>query len=156
MTTREALKYEPVELAFGTSGLRGLVVDMTDLECYINTAGFLAYLAETEDATSVVYIGGDLRDSTPRILGAVMKAVEDAGREYVYCGLLPTPALAFYALQQGAPCIMVTGSHIPSDRNGIKFYKTAGEVLKSDEAGIKDAVAKVRAETTCVALPFLS
>jgi phosphomannomutase len=31
---------------------------------------------------------------------------------------------------------MVTGSHIPDDRNGIKFNKCSGEVLKNDEAGI--------------------
>ena len=31
---------------------------------------------------------------------------------------------------------MVTGSHIPFDRNGIKINKSVGEVLKSDEAGI--------------------
>jgi phosphomannomutase len=30
---------------------------------------------------------------------------------------------------------MVTGSHIPDDRNGIKFYRPAGEMLKDDEAG---------------------
>lgn len=28
---------------------------------------------------------------------------------------------------------MVTGSHIPADRNGIKFYRPDGEVLKEDE-----------------------
>jgi phosphomannomutase len=32
---------------------------------------------------------------------------------------------------------MVTGSHIPDDRNGIKFYRPAGEILKADEAGIR-------------------
>jgi phosphomannomutase len=42
------------------------------------------------------------------------------------------------------PGIMVTGSHIPADRNGIKFYKRTGEVLKSDEAGILAAVRAVR------------
>jgi phosphomannomutase len=31
---------------------------------------------------------------------------------------------------------MVTGSHIPDDRNGIKFNKTTGEILKPDEAEI--------------------
>jgi phosphomannomutase len=31
----------------------------------------------------------------------------------------------------------VTGSHIPDDRNGIKFYRAAGEILKDDEAGIR-------------------
>jgi len=32
---------------------------------------------------------------------------------------------------------MVTGSHIPDDRNGIKFYRPVGEILKPDEAGIR-------------------
>jgi phosphomannomutase len=31
---------------------------------------------------------------------------------------------------------MVTGSHIPDDRNGIKFYRPDGEILKDDEPGI--------------------
>jgi len=31
---------------------------------------------------------------------------------------------------------MVTGSHIPDDRNGIKFNMPWGEVLKADEAEI--------------------
>ena len=41
---------------------------------------------------------------------------------------------------------MVTGSHIPFDRNGIKINKSVGEVLKSDEAGIIGEVERVRAE----------
>jgi phosphomannomutase len=32
---------------------------------------------------------------------------------------------------------MVTGSHIPVDRNGIKYTKKEGEILKHDEAGMK-------------------
>ena len=39
---------------------------------------------------------------------------------------------------------MITGSHIPDDRNGIKFYKKGAEVLKEDEVAIKSAVANVR------------
>ncbi len=30
---------------------------------------------------------------------------------------------------------MVTGSHIPFDRNGIKFNRPHAELSKSDEAG---------------------
>jgi len=37
---------------------------------------------------------------------------------------------------------MVTGSHIPADRNGIKFTKRSGEILKSDEPGILEHVRK--------------
>jgi len=42
--------------------------------------------------------------------------------------------------------VMVTGSHIPFDRNGIKINKTVGEILKADEAGIAREVERVRAE----------
>ena len=38
---------------------------------------------------------------------------------------------------------MVTGSHIPDDRNGIKFNKCAGEVLKADEKGMSSQVVNL-------------
>jgi phosphoglucomutase len=41
---RDSLAYEPVELSFGTSGLRGKVADITSLEAYVNTKGFLVFL----------------------------------------------------------------------------------------------------------------
>jgi phosphomannomutase len=129
----ESLQYKPVELSFGTSGLRGLVLDMTDLECYINARAFLNFLQLSDDnINSDIYLAGDLRDSTPRILKSINRAI------------IPTPALAYYALQKHAACIMVTGSHIPADRNGIKFYKYTGEVIKEDESAIKNAVLEVR------------
>lgn len=153
-TLLETLTYQPVELAFGTSGLRGLVTDMTDLECYINAVGFLRFMAQAEGLApkSTIYLAGDLRESTPRIMKIMAKAIADSGHHVVYTGLLPTPAVAYYALLQQSACIMVTGSHIPDDRNGIKFYKTDGEVLKDDELSIKEAVAAVRAEQYALAV----
>ena len=143
---KSSLTYEPVELGFGTSGLRALVTAMTDLECYINTMGFLEFLRTSElvKPGGTVYIAGDLRESTPRIMRSVVTAVTDAGYGLQYLGLIPTPALALRSMSLHGAGIMVTGSHIPADRNGIKFYKPAGEVLKADEAGIKAAVASVR------------
>ena len=146
MTLRQSLTYQPVELSFGTSGLRGLVIDMTDLECYINVRGFLDFLKQNEALpdNAVISVAGDLRNSTPRILGATLQAIEDAGYQSQYCGLIPTPALALWAKDNNQPCIMVTGSHIPDNRNGIKFYKASGEILKEDEAAIQQAVAQAR------------
>jgi phosphomannomutase len=156
------LHYTPRELQFGTSGLRGLVGEMTDLEVYINTRGFLDYLRQIGDVGpgDPVAVARDLREidpgsglsSSPRIAAAVNQAIRDAGLSVVNCGQIPTPALAYYALREDAatskrpmPGIMVTGSHIPADRNGIKYYTRTGEVLKSDEAGILAAVDTVRA-----------
>ena len=47
------LNYTPVPLAFGTSGLRGLVKDITDLEAYINVKGALRYLLSIGDMPAV-------------------------------------------------------------------------------------------------------
>jgi phosphomannomutase len=131
---------------FGTSGARGLATQLTDFVAYAYTQGFLQHLRESGDLTnpkSEIAVGGDFRPSTDRIMEAVLRAVEDLGYVPVNCGKIPSPALALHGLLKGIPAIMVTGSHIPSDRNGIKFNKCAGEVLKDDEAGITKQVITV-------------
>lgn len=140
----------PTPLRFGTSGLRGKVEDITDLEAYVNTAGFLGVMLARGVAVpgTSVPLGGDLRPSTNSpersIMRAVAQAVRDAGMEVLNLGPLPTPALTLEGLAQDSPSIMVTGSHIPFDRNGIKFNTPSGEVLKTDEAEILAAVARAR------------
>ncbi len=125
-------------VGFGTSGARGLVADMTDRVCYAYTLGFLQYLAEQGEvvAGSQVAIAGDYRSSSPRIMGAAALAIKSLGYEPVNCGFIPTPALALYGIKHAIPSLMVTGSHIPDDRNGIKFNRPDGEILKRDEAAI--------------------
>jgi phosphomannomutase len=137
---------------FGTSGARGLVVDMTDAVCFAYTAAFLQVIAMP--AGSRVALGIDLRPSSPAIAAACAAAIRHAGLEVDYCGALPTPALAFHAQEQGLPAIMVTGSHIPFDRNGIKFYRPTGEITKADEAGI--AAASVQLPEQGLSLPLPS
>ncbi|MGW8304064.1 MAG: hypothetical protein ACWGNO_18440 [Desulfobacterales bacterium] len=126
-------------VGFGTSGARGLASDMTDAVCYGYTKAFIQYLEETGElaGSGNIAVGGDFRPSTDRIMRAVAKAAQDMGYSAVNCGKLPTPALAYYGLVNSIPTIMITGSHIPDDRNGIKFTKKEGEILKPDEAGIK-------------------
>ncbi len=142
------LEETPRPLAFGTSGLRGLVTDITDLEAYVNTKGFMRFALKNGDARpgGPVAVAGDLRPSTGRILAAVARAIRDSGLSVQHAGRIPTPALTSYAIEHGRPSVMVTGSHIPFDRNGIKFNRSGGEVLKSDEAAILAEVAEVRAE----------
>ncbi|MGA2244898.1 MAG: phosphomannomutase [Verrucomicrobiota bacterium] len=126
-------------VAFGTSGARGLATAMTDLVCYAYARGFLQYLesvGEIKHAGERVAVGGDFRPSTDRIMEAACRAAEDLGYRPVNCGKVPSPALALFGLENKIPSLMVTGSHIPDDRNGIKFNRCAGEILKADERGI--------------------
>ncbi|MEX0806480.1 MAG: phosphomannomutase [Candidatus Binatia bacterium] len=142
------LNYAPVPLTFGTSGLRGLVKDITDLEAYINVKGALRYFFSIGDirAGSAVVLAGDLRPSTDRIMKACVQAVVDTDCVVENAGKIPTPALVAHALSTKRAGVMVSGSHIPFDRNGIKLNKSVGEVLKADEPGIIREVEKVRAE----------
>ncbi|MCB2125634.1 MAG: phosphomannomutase, partial [Rhodobacteraceae bacterium] len=117
---------------FGTSGLRGLVVELTDGLVAGYTRAFLAAVPHG----GRLLIGRDLRPSSGRIAAAVAAAAAEAGVTPVDCGELPTPALALAAMSAGSPSVMVTGSHIPADRNGLKFYTATGEITKADESAI--------------------
>lgn len=131
--------------AFGTSGLRGLVTSLTDYVVYNHVTAFLHYLSEIGEFNlrDKVIVGGDLRPSTPNILKAVCTAIQHFGAAVDFAGYLPSPALAFAGFQEKKPSIMVTGSHIPFDRNGIKFNRPTGELLKSDEPGILENLGKI-------------
>ncbi|QND52044.1 phosphomannomutase [Phyllobacterium sp. 628] len=125
-------------LKFGTSGLRGLVTELTDSICFAYVTAFLKHMKGHHGTpeNSLVLIGYDLRASSPRITAAAIAAVQASGMQAENCGPLPTPALALRALSSKVPAIMITGSHIPDDRNGLKFYRPDGEIDKADEAGI--------------------
>lgn len=150
MTTTLRDLAEASEVRFGTSGVRGLVANMTDALCYAYTQAFLSTVAG--DARSVI-VGCDLRPSSPRIAAACLQAITDSGRTPIFAGALPTPAAAHYAAFNNIPAIIVTGSHIPFDRNGIKFYRADGEIDKHDEQAILDASVTVPENLSPATLP---
>ena len=86
-------------VAFGTSGARGPVMAMTDEVCFAYTAGFLQHMASLGEFApgTQVALAGDLRPSTPRILAACVSAIEAQGGVPVFCGYVPSPALALHA-----------------------------------------------------------
>ena len=154
------LTYKPRELGFGTSGRRGKVVDLTQLEVYLNASAEVAFLQSLPlpeggiQQGDLFYFACDLRPSSTQfvpeeegrgeIAQAIVAAIRDAGMKPVNLGLIPTPALASYALARNKGSIMVTGSHIPFDRNGYKVNTSRGELLKEQEAPINQQVAQVR------------
>jgi len=128
-------------LKFGTSGLRGLASALEGPATERYTRAFLGYLRGIGRLGSgQLFVARDLRVSSPAIVARVVAAARAAGVAPVDCGIVPTPALALHAMAENAPAIMVTGSHIPGDRNGLKFYTARGEISKHDEAGILAAL----------------
>jgi len=122
-------------IEFGTSGARGLVTSFTNEVCFAFTLAFLS----TQSNVKRVAIAIDNRPSSPAMAQACISAAKQAGIEVDYYGVIPTPALAYTAQIDHVPAIMVTGSHIPFDRNGLKFYTNTGEITKQDEGAIVNA-----------------
>ena len=141
------------EVRFGTSGARGLVADMTDEICFAYVS---AFLQSTSQNAKRVALAIDLRPSSPGIAAACTAAIEQAGFMVDYCGAIPTPALAFHAQLHGMPAVMVTGSHIPFERNGIKFYAATREIDKGDELAISEAVVDIPASGLSHSLPVIN
>ena len=71
---------------FGTSGLRGLVVEMTPELIADHVTTYLAGFPEI----GTLYIGRDLRPSSPDIANTVAEAALAAGVDVVDCGAPPT------------------------------------------------------------------
>ena len=122
-------------IAFGTSGARGLVGDFNTDVCAAFTASFIQTMRFAFSFKSVA-IAIDNRPSSYTMAQACASAAEQLGLNVIYYGVIPTPALAFQSMNLCIPSIMVTGSHIPFDRNGLKFYRPDGEISKSDESSI--------------------
>ena len=130
-------------MKFGSSGVRGLASELVGKPSGLYTEAFAWRLVSSGfQSNGPVFVGRDLRDSSPAIAGNCMAALAANGFQPIDCGTIPTPALALYAQSQGAAALMVTGSHIPADRNGIKFYSPKGEIDKADEAAITQYVAE--------------
>lgn len=125
-------------LKFGTSGLRGLSVDLEGRASALYATAFARHLLKSGHAKlgDFVLVGRDFRESSPSVAATCIGALERAGLVPIDCGAIATPALALYGLDLGAASLMVTGSHIPADRNGIKFYRPDGEIDKQDELAI--------------------
>ena len=159
-TLEATLTYQPQALKFGTSGRRGEVIHLTQLEVYLNALAELEYLQSLPlDEGGITqgeefFFAYDLRPSSSSYVAeqqhrgelaqAIVQAIRDAGMKPVNLGQIPTPALALHGFTHAKGSIMVTGSHIPFDRNGYKTNTSNGELLKQHEWPINENVKKVR------------
>jgi phosphomannomutase len=127
-----------LDVKFGTSGLRGLAVDLAAGPAFAHVHAFCRMLVDERGLApgTMVAVGRDRRQSSPLIAAQAMATIRTAGLVAMDCGEVPTPALAHHAFSMGSPAVMVTGSHIPADRNGLKFYLPGSEVGKSEELRI--------------------
>lgn len=149
LTSSDVIRQSGVQ--FGTSGARGLVTDFTPELCCAFVVAFIRLLQQ-KGAVQRLALAIDNRPSSPAIAAWCAAAVRQLGIELDYYGVVPTPALAYAAMQQGIAAIVVTGSHIPFDRNGLKFYRSQGEITKQDEVQMLSVQAEFTAPASAAEL----
>lgn len=84
-------------------------------------------------------VGMDSRLSGPALKQACTDAMRDAGAHVVDCGMASTPAMFMTTVAPETQChgaVMITASHLPSDRNGLKFFVPQGGLESSDIADL--------------------
>ena len=95
----------------------------------------------------VVSIGRDSRLTGESIAQGVAQGLTGMGIGVADCGMASTPAMFMSTVLDGFDChggIMITASHLPFNRNGLKFFVTTGGLEHED---IDDILADCKGET---------
>jgi phosphomannomutase len=82
-----------------------------------------------------IAVGMDSRISGPELLSGFSQGVSSQGGNVIDCGLASTPAMFMATLSTDLKAqagVMLTASHLPYNRNGLKFFTSEGGLNKSD------------------------
>ena len=101
--------------------IRGIAdIDLTDDIVYLIGQAFGLYLTKNNHYS--VSISGDIRTTTKRIKTSFIDGLINQGIDVYDIGVLPTPVNYFSLYNTDIPnAVQITGSHNPSEYNGIKI-----------------------------------
>ena len=140
MTKQDLLKLQNGSDIRGVAleGVEGEPVNLTEEACLKIGAAFALWLgkktAKPLDQLTVG-IGRDSRISGPALEVAVAKGLIDAGVRVVRCGMATTPAMFMSIVFDDTHfdgSVMITASHLPFNRNGLKFFDSDGGLEHED------------------------
>jgi phosphoglucosamine mutase len=143
---------------FGTDGIRGEAGKYPlDGETLFRAGACLGRLLTRGGGDPLVVIGGDTRESTPRIASWVAAGLGRAGTRVEHAGTVTTPAVAdLVRLRAACAGIAVSASHNPWQDNGIKIFGSDGRKLSDAlEVELEGSIAAsdLRAPDSAPSLP---
>lgn len=119
-------------------GVEGQTVNLTETAVERLSLGFLYWLSNMtgkKPSDLIIAIGHDPRLSGEAIAEAFTKAVSTKGAQILDAGLASTPAMFMSTVFPEYDCdgaVMITASHLPWNRNGLKFFSKNGGLEKGD------------------------
>ncbi|MEL6938377.1 MAG: phosphomannomutase/phosphoglucomutase, partial [Cyanobacteria bacterium J06598_1] len=99
---------------------------------------FVTWLAKTQDKAAgdlVISVGRDSRISGPALMTGLAEGMMSIGASVFDFEIASTPAMFMSTVTPGYDChgaIMLTASHLPFNRNGLKFFTAQGGLNKPD------------------------
>lgn len=108
--------------------------------------GFAQFLSQQTNQPLKIAIGHDSRLSADSLKAAMIAALIKHGVDVIDCGLASTPAMFMSTLFEEFNCdgaMIITASHLPYNRNGIKFFNRQGGLNKADITKIIDYACHV-------------
>ncbi|MEG1396691.1 MAG: phosphoglucosamine mutase [Oscillospiraceae bacterium] len=123
---------------FGTDGIRGVVNAGLDAELAyrVGQAAAAVLSAKKGQGRPLFAIGKDTRISSDMLEGALIAGLCTAGADVLHLGVIPTPAVAYLAIDAKADAgIVISASHNPFEYNGIKFFNGNGFKLSDELEG---------------------
>ncbi len=128
-------------------GVEGEHINLTDEAVSGIMKAFCYRLAKSlgKDRLTVA-IGHDSRLSADRISKCAADAVTQSGSDVILTGLSSTPSM-FMLLQEkdiGADAsVMITASHLPYNKNGLKFFLPSGGLEGKDISAVIEKLDKM-------------
>ncbi len=115
--------------------------------------GFVKFLSKKLGKAAAelrIAVGHDSRISAGSLKAETLKAITAAGAHAVDCGLASTPAMFMSIVYDETymdGSIMITASHLPFNRNGMKFFTKDGGLEKAEvKSLLAEAVETPEAE----------
>ncbi len=137
------------------SDIRGVALPLIDNESVnldekvseILGASFITWLSESEEIPPgelVIGIGMDSRISGPKLRDAFIHGAVNKGCNVLDFGIATTPAMFMSTQLKSTKChgsVMLTASHLPPNRNGMKFFTQKSGLEKKDITRILEIAA---------------
>ncbi len=144
------------------SDIRGVAlgenVNLTDAIACDCANAFASFLKNKYPGKELcVAVGHDCRLSSPKLARATEKGLANAGVRVLSCGGATTPAMFFATCYADSNCdgaIEITASHLPSERNGLKFFTKEGGLEGKDIEWILEKALSPEVATAGEILPF--
>lgn len=119
-----------------TDGIIGEKTTMTVENVAAIGQGFIRWLNEQGRLHSRrIAIGMDCRITSPMFLETLEESITDMGCDVLNCGLASTPAMMASTKMSELnvdAAIMITGSHLPFNRNGLKLFYNNANVTRDE------------------------